>query len=153
MATSPISFADRCWWSLFYSFSASSCSFPCCGPNASTKMLHFSLPIEEHWSHRPRDRSNRQVDRAKGKTLDEISAIVQKINQQLKEKKNKLAPQIKVRLVTFAVFFHLFWSFLMPGWPGWWRRILQSWAWSQNSEPFWRWVCHVFPAASGMKWP
>merc|ERR1712072_796817 len=36
-----------------------------------------------------------QVDRAKGKTLDEISAIVQKINQQLKEKKNKLAPQIK----------------------------------------------------------
>jgi intraflagellar transport protein 81 len=36
-----------------------------------------------------------QVDKAKGKTLDEISAIVQKINQQLKEKKNKLAPQIK----------------------------------------------------------
>ncbi|CAJ1374254.1 unnamed protein product [Effrenium voratum] len=36
-----------------------------------------------------------QVDRAKGKTLDEISAIVQKINTQLKEKKNKLAPQIK----------------------------------------------------------
>lgn len=36
-----------------------------------------------------------QVDRAKGKTLDEISAIVQKINVQLKEKKNKLAPQIK----------------------------------------------------------
>merc|ERR1712226_1750672 len=36
-----------------------------------------------------------QVDRAKGKTLDEISAIVQKINAQLKEKKNKLAPQIK----------------------------------------------------------
>merc|ERR1719188_2768241 len=36
-----------------------------------------------------------QVDRAKGKTLDEISAIVQKINLQLKEKKNKLAPQIK----------------------------------------------------------
>jgi intraflagellar transport protein 81 len=35
------------------------------------------------------------VDKAKGKTLDEISAIVQKINQQLKEKKNKLAPQIK----------------------------------------------------------
>merc|ERR1712060_158662 len=34
-------------------------------------------------------------DRAKGKTLDEISAIVQKINSQLKEKKNKLAPQIK----------------------------------------------------------
>jgi len=36
-----------------------------------------------------------QVDRAKGKTLDEISGIVQKINSQLKEKKNKLAPQIK----------------------------------------------------------
>jgi len=36
-----------------------------------------------------------QVDKAKGKTLDEISAIVQKINGQLKEKKNKLAPQIK----------------------------------------------------------
>merc|ERR1712193_120262 len=36
-----------------------------------------------------------QVDQAKGKTLDEISAIVQKINAQLKEKKNKLAPQIK----------------------------------------------------------
>jgi intraflagellar transport protein 81 len=36
-----------------------------------------------------------QVNKAKGKTLDEISAIVQKINQQLKEKKNKLAPQIK----------------------------------------------------------
>jgi len=36
-----------------------------------------------------------QVDRAKGKTLDEISSIVQKINAQLKEKKNKLAPQIK----------------------------------------------------------
>lgn len=36
-----------------------------------------------------------QVDRAKGKTLDEISAIVQKINVQLKDKKNKLAPQIK----------------------------------------------------------
>jgi intraflagellar transport protein 81 len=36
-----------------------------------------------------------QVDKAKGKTLDEISAIVQKINSQLKEKKNKLAPQIK----------------------------------------------------------
>merc|ERR1711933_273612 len=35
------------------------------------------------------------VDKAKGKTLDEISGIVQKINQQLKEKKNKLAPQIK----------------------------------------------------------
>jgi hypothetical protein len=40
--------------------------------------------------------------------LDEISAIVQKINQQLKEKKNKLAPQIKARVATFAVFFHLF---------------------------------------------
>lgn len=36
-----------------------------------------------------------QVDRAKGKTLDEISSIVTKINAQLKEKKNKLAPQIK----------------------------------------------------------
>merc|ERR1712032_593869 len=36
-----------------------------------------------------------RVDKAKGKTLDEISAIVQKINAQLKEKKNKLAPQIK----------------------------------------------------------
>jgi len=36
-----------------------------------------------------------QIDKAKGKTLDEISAIVQKINTQLKEKKNKLAPQIK----------------------------------------------------------
>eukprot|EP00927_Polykrikos_kofoidii_P075473 TRINITY_DN7170_c0_g5_i1.p1 TRINITY_DN7170_c0_g5~~TRINITY_DN7170_c0_g5_i1.p1 ORF type:complete len:674 (+),score=208.82 TRINITY_DN7170_c0_g5_i1:74-2095(+) len=36
-----------------------------------------------------------QVDKAKGKTLDEISAIVQKINAQLKDKKNKLAPQIK----------------------------------------------------------
>mmetsp|Transcript_28444 Transcript_28444/g.60322 ORF Transcript_28444/g.60322 Transcript_28444/m.60322 type:complete len:675 (-) Transcript_28444:159-2183(-) len=36
-----------------------------------------------------------EVDKAKGKTLDEISAIVQKINLQLKEKKNKLAPQIK----------------------------------------------------------
>ena len=36
-----------------------------------------------------------QVDKAKGKTLDEISSIVQKINAQLKEKKNKLAPQIK----------------------------------------------------------
>jgi len=35
------------------------------------------------------------VDKAKGKTLDEISAIVSKINAQLKEKKNKLAPQIK----------------------------------------------------------
>merc|ERR1719235_2393181 len=36
-----------------------------------------------------------QVDKAKGKTLDEISAIVQQINAKLKEKKNKLAPQIK----------------------------------------------------------
>merc|ERR1719235_1895079 len=36
-----------------------------------------------------------QVDKAKGKTLDEISAVVQQINAQLKEKKNKLAPQIK----------------------------------------------------------
>mmetsp|Transcript_44907 Transcript_44907/g.103779 ORF Transcript_44907/g.103779 Transcript_44907/m.103779 type:complete len:673 (-) Transcript_44907:371-2389(-) len=35
------------------------------------------------------------VDKAKGQTLDEISAIVSKINSQLKEKKNKLAPQIK----------------------------------------------------------
>jgi len=36
-----------------------------------------------------------QVDKMKGKTLDEISSIVTKINTQLKEKKNKLAPQIK----------------------------------------------------------
>merc|ERR1712066_506791 len=36
-----------------------------------------------------------EVDKAKGKTLDEISGIVRKINAQLKEKKNKLAPQIK----------------------------------------------------------
>merc|ERR1719515_518293 len=36
-----------------------------------------------------------QVDKAKGKTLDEISTIVQTINAKLKEKKNKLAPQIK----------------------------------------------------------
>mmetsp|Transcript_152159 Transcript_152159/g.269888 ORF Transcript_152159/g.269888 Transcript_152159/m.269888 type:complete len:676 (+) Transcript_152159:71-2098(+) len=36
-----------------------------------------------------------KVDRAKGRTLDEISNIVQQINSQLKEKKNKLAPQIK----------------------------------------------------------
>lgn len=36
-----------------------------------------------------------QVDKAKGKTLIEISSIVQQINLQLKEKKNKLAPQIK----------------------------------------------------------
>jgi len=36
-----------------------------------------------------------QVDKAKGKTLDEISGIVQKINSQLKDTKNKLAPQIK----------------------------------------------------------
>merc|ERR1719162_1272167 len=36
-----------------------------------------------------------QIDKAKGKTLDEISGIVGKINSQLKEKKNKLAPQIK----------------------------------------------------------
>ena len=35
------------------------------------------------------------MDKAKGKTLDEISGIVQKINSQLKEKKNRLAPQIK----------------------------------------------------------
>merc|ERR1719453_1588311 len=35
------------------------------------------------------------VDKTKGKTLDEISAIVEQINSQLKEKKNKLAPQIK----------------------------------------------------------
>lgn len=153
MAISPISLLIDAVGLFFILFQQVAAPFHVADPNASTKMLHFSLPIEEHWSHRPRDRSNQQVDRAKGKTLDEISAIVQKINQQLKEKKNKLAPQIKARLVTFAVFFHLFWSFLMPGWPGWWRRILQSWAWSQNSEPFWRWVCHVFPAASGMKWP
>mmetsp|Transcript_8283 Transcript_8283/g.23772 ORF Transcript_8283/g.23772 Transcript_8283/m.23772 type:complete len:678 (-) Transcript_8283:30-2063(-) len=36
-----------------------------------------------------------QVDKMKGKTLEEISSIVSKINTQLKEKKNKLAPQIK----------------------------------------------------------
>jgi intraflagellar transport protein 81 len=36
-----------------------------------------------------------QIDKNKGKTLDEISNIVTKINSQLKEKKNKLAPQIK----------------------------------------------------------
>jgi len=35
------------------------------------------------------------VDKGKWKTLDEISAVVQQINAQLKEKKNKLAPQIK----------------------------------------------------------
>jgi len=36
-----------------------------------------------------------QIDKAKGKTLDEISSIVSRINTQLKDKKNKLAPQIK----------------------------------------------------------
>jgi intraflagellar transport protein 81 len=36
-----------------------------------------------------------QIDKNKGKTLDEISNIVTKINTQLKDKKNKLAPQIK----------------------------------------------------------
>merc|ERR1719456_1281750 len=35
------------------------------------------------------------VEKTKGKTLDEISVIVQQINSQLREKKNKLAPQIK----------------------------------------------------------
>lgn len=35
------------------------------------------------------------VNEAKGKTLDEISKIVTDINQTLKERKNKLAPQIK----------------------------------------------------------
>ena len=35
------------------------------------------------------------VDDYKGKTLNEISRIVTDINQALKEKKNKLAPQIK----------------------------------------------------------
>lgn len=35
------------------------------------------------------------VDEAKGKTLNEISRIVTDISQVLKEKKNKLAPQIK----------------------------------------------------------
>jgi len=35
------------------------------------------------------------VDKTKGKTLDEISKIVEQINSQLKEKKNRLAPQIK----------------------------------------------------------
>eukprot|EP00742_Colponemidia_sp_Colp-10_P002246 GILJ01002400.1.p1 GENE.GILJ01002400.1~~GILJ01002400.1.p1 ORF type:complete len:696 (-),score=172.60 GILJ01002400.1:159-2177(-) len=36
-----------------------------------------------------------QVDEMKGKTLEEYSRVVEKINSQLKEKKNKLAPQIK----------------------------------------------------------
>lgn len=36
-----------------------------------------------------------QVDKDKAKTLDEVSVIVEKINTKLKEKKNKLAPQIK----------------------------------------------------------
>eukprot|EP00428_Durinskia_dybowskii_P055760 CAMPEP_0170320584 /NCGR_PEP_ID=MMETSP0116_2-20130129/61031_1 /TAXON_ID=400756 /ORGANISM="Durinskia baltica, Strain CSIRO CS-38" /LENGTH=712 /DNA_ID=CAMNT_0010573365 /DNA_START=43 /DNA_END=2179 /DNA_ORIENTATION=+ len=36
-----------------------------------------------------------RIDKAKGKTLDEISGFVQQINTKLKEKKNKLAPQIK----------------------------------------------------------
>ena len=35
------------------------------------------------------------LDQTKGKTLDEISAIVTDITQTLKERKNKLAPQIK----------------------------------------------------------
>merc|ERR1711865_784490 len=35
------------------------------------------------------------INMAKGKTLDEISKIVTDINQTLKERKNKLAPQIK----------------------------------------------------------
>lgn len=35
------------------------------------------------------------INQAKGKTLDEISKIVTDINQTLKERKNKLAPQIK----------------------------------------------------------
>lgn len=35
------------------------------------------------------------VDAAKGQTLDEISQVVTRITSQLKEKKNKLAPQIK----------------------------------------------------------
>jgi hypothetical protein len=37
----------------------------------------------------------RKQNQAKGKTLDEISKIVTDINQTLKERKNKLAPQIK----------------------------------------------------------
>jgi intraflagellar transport protein 81 len=36
-----------------------------------------------------------EVDKAKGKTLDEITNIVQQIKQKIMEKKNKLAPQIK----------------------------------------------------------
>ena len=35
------------------------------------------------------------TDQMKGKTLEEISAIVQNINGMLKERKNRLAPQIK----------------------------------------------------------
>jgi len=35
------------------------------------------------------------VDKHKGKTLDEISTIVTQINNQLRDKKNRLAPQIK----------------------------------------------------------
>jgi len=36
-----------------------------------------------------------EVDKAKGKTLDQITEIVQQIKQKIMEKKNKLAPQIK----------------------------------------------------------
>jgi len=36
-----------------------------------------------------------EVDKAKGKTLDQITEIVQQIKSKIMEKKNKLAPQIK----------------------------------------------------------
>jgi len=36
-----------------------------------------------------------EVDSVKGKTLEEISAVVEQINSQIKENKNGLAPQIK----------------------------------------------------------
>merc|ERR1712216_84207 len=36
-----------------------------------------------------------EVDEVKGKTLEEISQVVEEINRQIKEKKNHLAPQIK----------------------------------------------------------
>jgi intraflagellar transport protein 81 len=36
-----------------------------------------------------------EVDSVKGKTLEEISQVVEEINTQIKEKKNRLAPQIK----------------------------------------------------------
>lgn len=40
-------------------------------------------------------RAGASTDQLKGKTLEEISAIVQNINVMLKERKNRLAPQIK----------------------------------------------------------